>query len=199
MLPKYCCSLLVGRRARRAGDDGVLERCSRLALRWRERSGRACACGLAAVLLVMGGAQRAQSTMGVSSLLDSAARRAVAFALRCCCKHVSAKSCQSSRASLCSDVLVSCVCRGVHEHTSQSKLASKPRVPNDPSHQSRAERGPSRLVTGSVASSHLSLCEPAPSLRYRLSQCSAAAAVIFLHGKASSSADLLRCSHYTEA
>ena len=55
------------------------------------------------------------------------------------------------------------------------------------------------LRTGSVASSHLSLCEPAPSLRYRLSQCSAAAAVIFLHGKASSSADLLRCSHYTEA
>ena len=57
-----------------------------------------------------------------------------------------------------------------------------------------------RLVTsGFSASSHLSLCEPATLLRYRLNQCSAAAAVIFVHGKASSSADLLRCSHYTEA
>ena len=82
---------------------------------------------------------------------------------------------------------------------SQSKLASARRVQNDVSEQSKGRGGPSRLVTGSVASSHLSLCEPAPSLRYRLSQCSAAAAVIFLHGKASSSADLLRCSHYTEA
>ena len=108
------------------------------------------------------------------------------------------ESCQSSRASLCSDVLVSCVCREPRAR-SQSKLASMRRVPDDPSQRSTAARDPSRLVTGSVASSHLSLCEPAPSLRYRLSQCSAAAAVIFLHGKASSSADLLRCSHYTEA
>ena len=183
MLPKYCCSLLVGRRARRAGDDGVLERCSRLALRWRKRWVRERACGLAAELLVMGGAQRAQSTVGVSSLLDSAARRAVAFALRCCCKHVSAKA-ASPLAPRCAPMCLSLVFAGSPRARSQSKLASKPRVPNDPSHQSRAERGPSRLVTGSVASSHLSLCEPAPSLRYRLSQCSAAAAVIFLHGKA---------------
>ena len=127
-----------------------------------------------------------------------AARRAVAFALRCCCKHGSAKA-ASPLAPRCAPMCLSLVFAGSPRARSQSKLASKPRVPNDPPHQSRAERGPSRLVTGSVASSHLSLCEPAPSLRYRLSQCSAAAAVIFLHGKASSSADLLRCSHYTEA
>ena len=152
MLPKYCCSLLVGRRARRAGDDGVLERCSRLARRWRGRSGRACACGLAAVLLVMGGAERAQSTMGVSSLLDSAARRAVAFALRCCCKHVSAKA-ASPLAPRCAPMCLSLVLAGSPRARSQITLASKPRVPDDPSQRSTA--GPAR--TGSVASSHLSL------------------------------------------
>ena len=126
-----------------------------------------------------------------------AARRAVAFALRCCCKHVSAKA-ASPLAPRCAPMCLSLVLCWESSCT-QPKQASARRVQNDVSEQSKGRGGPSRLVTGSVASSHLSLCEPAPSLRYRLSQCSAAAAVIFLHGKASSSADLLRCSHYTEA
>ena len=154
--------------------------------------------GLAAVLLVMGGAQRAQSTMGVSSLLDSAARRAVAFALRCCCKHVSAKA-ASPRAPRCAPMCLSLVLCWESSCTQPKQACVRATSPERRFGTIKRPRRPSRLVTGSVASSHLSLCGPAPSLRYRLSQCSAAAAVIFLHGKASSSADLLRCSHYTEA
>ena len=126
-------------------------------------------------------------------------RRGALWLLRCAAAaNTSPRSCQSSRASLCSDVLVSCCPATGTQHAAKASLRPCDESRTTPRNDQSRTR-PVSLVTGSVASSHLSLCEPAPSLRYRLSQCSAAAAVIFLHGKASSSADLLRCSHYTEA
>ena len=198
MLPKYCCSRLVGRRARSAGDDGSLERCSHLARRWRQRWVRERACGLAAVFLVMGGAERAQSTVGVSSLLETAARRAVAFALRCCCKQVPRKLPVSRLAvqTLCCLCVLCLVPLPLAAHR---KVVVAVRVPNDLSQQSTAERDPS--INARVHSGILSL-----ELCVRLLRCCVSALISAVCSTTLSctadpvaGADLLRCSQTRRA